>query len=97
MSTLHKNVAKAAAVREMCKTKGFEIVRNELDAEIKRISEKMLDASTKEQDALELRKQAQVWVALQKLLKKIMLTGEFSAKALENLEDLPPSTDVKVE
>jgi len=89
---LHKNVARAAQVREMCNTPGFKIVQEEIEAELKRVSEKFIDVKTDEQEALRLRQEAQVWVSLQRILKKVMLTGEFSARALQNLE---PSTDLR--
>ena len=76
---LHKNVAKAAAIREMCKTKGFEVLQDEITKEKKRISDKVMDVSLTDADVLKCRKEAQVWIALEKILKKIMLTGEFSA------------------
>lgn len=85
---LHKNVAKAAAIREMCNTKGFKVLQDELEKEIKRVAEKVLDVKTDEQEALKLRRQAQVSVALQSLLKKILITGEFSARTLEQLDNL---------
>ena len=87
MSNLHKNVSKAAAVRGMCNTEGYTILMKEVDKEVARISEKVLDVTASDEQVLTHRREAQVYVALKKLLKKIMLTGEFSARALENLED----------
>jgi len=87
---LQKNVAKAAVIREMCQTKGFTVLQAEIEKEKKRVFNKVLDPSISDEDILKHRREAQVWGSLDKILKKIMLTGEFSARALDNLE--APST-----
>lgn len=89
---LQKNVTKAASIRAMCQSDGYKVLQVEIDKEVKRVSEKMLDATTEEVDALKLRRQAQVWVSLQRILKKIMLTGEFSARSLAQMEEFQTSS-----
>ena len=89
---LHKNVAKAAAIRGMCQTEGYKLLMVEVDKEKKRVSDKVLDASVSDEDVLKFRKEAQVWGSLDKILKKIMLVGEFSARSLANLDEFKTSS-----
>lgn len=88
---LHQNVAKAAVIRDMCQSKGFQVLQEEIEAEKKRIANKMLDSATSNEDVLKFRDEVKVWVALEKILKKVMLTGEFSARNLAQLENLETS------
>lgn len=89
---LQKNVAKAAAIRNMCQSEGYKIVQAEIEKEMKRASERLIDVKTSDEDVFKLRKEAQVWVALQSILKKIMLTGEFSARTLAQMDDFRTSS-----
>ena len=93
---LHKNVAKAATIREMCQSKGFQVLQEEIKKEKERVAEKMLDTATSNEDVIKYRDEVKVWVALEKILKKVMLTGEFSARNLAQLENLETS-DTKSE
>lgn len=88
---LRLNVEKAAKVREMCQTPGFQILEEHLEKIIRATSRQMIDVQTDDEKALTLRREGQVWVALHKLLRTIMQTGQFSARNLENLE--APSTE----
>lgn len=83
---LQKNVAKAGAIRNMCLSEGYKVLMAEVEKEKKRVTEKVLDAAVPDSDIAKFRRDVQVWVELEKILKKIMLTGEFSARAMQNLE-----------
>lgn len=83
---LQRNVAKAAAIRAMCQTEGYKIVTEQLETELKIVAKKIINVDTSDEEVLDLRKKAQVWVALQKLLGTLLLTGEISARNLKNLE-----------
>lgn len=83
---LQLNVTNAAKVREMCQTPGFKVLQEVLDKKVKAVSRQMIDVKATDEDVLRFRREGQVWVALQKLLTEILLTGQISARNIDNLK-----------
>jgi predicted naringenin-chalcone synthase len=89
---LQRHVSKAAAVRAMCQTDGFKIVQKTFEEQTQKVTKKFLDPDTTPEQALQLRHKVQVWIELQKMLSKILLTGKISALNLSKLDaDFPKS------
>lgn len=89
---LQKNVTKAASIRAMCQSDGFKVLQAEIDKEKKRVSDKVMDVALSDPDVLKYRREAQVWIALERILKKVMLTGEFSARTLAQMDEFKTSS-----
>ena len=83
---LRKNINQAAAIRSMCQTEGFKILKTAFEEKIQKATKKILDPDLPDNEAMELRRKVQVWVEIEKMLKQIMLTGELSSRALNQLE-----------
>lgn len=83
---LHKHVSQAQMIREMCKTPGFALLQEKFKEKISKATQRMLDADTPAEQVMELRGKIQVWTEIEKMLKTILLTGEISSKALNDLD-----------
>lgn len=90
-AALHQKVAEAAAVREMCKTQGFELLKKSFKEKIERATRRMLDSSTTDEQVMEIRKKIMIWTEIEGELKHLMLTGDFSARTLRQFEDIDAS------
>lgn len=84
---LRKNMNKAAAVRQMCQTEGFNILQTAFAEKIEKATKQMLDPDTSDEKLREIRRKAQLWIEIEKTLKQIMITGEFSRRALESIDE----------
>jgi len=87
-SGLHKNVNKAAAIRNMCQTPGFQILKEEFKAKIEKATKKILDADTSDEEVTKLRQDLRIWTDVEKMLKELMLKGELCKRALDQLDNL---------
>lgn len=85
---LHKHVNEGQLIRDMCQTPGFKIMQQKFQDKISKATSRILDADTTTEQVIELRQKVQVWTEIEKMLKSLMLTGELSARALNDLEDL---------
>lgn len=83
---LTKNINKAAAVRNMCQTPGFKVLEDLFEERVKKATEAILNPSTTNDQAIEIRNRVAIWVEIKKALKQIQRTGELSKRALDNLE-----------
>lgn len=83
---LKSKMNKASAIRSMCQTPGFQILKKEFEAKIEKVTIKILDLATSPEEVASLRQKVQVWIEIQKMLKTMMLTGELCKRALDNVE-----------
>lgn len=89
---LHRKIAEAAAVREMCHTPGFELLKKSFREKIEKAMKRMVDPSCSDEQVLEIRKKIQLWTEIENELKHLVVTGAFSEKTLRQFEDLNSST-----
>jgi len=85
---LKKNINKAASIRNMCQTPGFAVLREEFESKITKITKKILDPDTTDKEVSELRQKVLLWTEIEKMLKTLMLTGELSKRALDQMDAL---------
>ena len=85
---LEKNINKAAAIRNMCQTPGFQVLREAFEEKVHKATKKILDPAITDEEISSLRRQVSVWVEIEKLLKDLMTKGELSKRALENIQAL---------
>jgi len=85
---LERNINQAAAIRHMCQTPGFQILREAFEKKVTKATKKILDPSVTDEEIASLRKQVSVWVEIEKLLKDLMTKGELSRRALDNIQNL---------
>jgi len=90
---LHQHVNEGQLIRAMCQTPGFVLLQKKFQDKISKATSRLLDVDTSTEQVLELRRKVQIWTEIEKMLKSMMLTGELSAKALNNLDEfnlIPP-------
>lgn len=92
---LHKHVNQANMIREMCRTPGFVLLQEKFKEKVQKATIKLLDADTPAEQALELRRKIQVWSEIEKMLKTIMLTGELSSRAINDLDEFDTTSPLK--
>lgn len=80
---LRTKINKAAAIRQMCETPGFQILQEEFKGKVEKITSQILDADTSLEEVAVLRQKVQTWTEISKMLKTLMLTGELCKRALE--------------
>jgi hypothetical protein len=83
---LQKNVSKAAAIRAMCQTSGFQVLKDVFETRVKKVSIKMLDPTLSIEEVMKLRQRVQVWLEIESVLAMIERTGKFSAETLAKME-----------
>lgn len=94
--SLRKNISKAAAIRNLCHTPGFTILREAFEEKVERATKKILDPEVTDDEVKQLRRKVQIWHELEKLLKELMMKGELSKRALEII-DLETSPEVNTD
>lgn len=92
VAALSQKIAEAAAVREMCNTQGFQLLKKSFREKIEKAMKRMVDPSCTDDQVLEIRKKIQLWTEIENELKHLVITGAFSEKTLRQFEDLNSST-----
>jgi hypothetical protein len=83
---LKKNVNKAGAIRSMCQTPGFKVLRKEFEKKVTKATKQILNPDLSDEEVKKLRHKVQIWVEIEKLLKDLMMKGELSKRALDLME-----------
>jgi hypothetical protein len=84
---LRKNINKAAAIRTMCQTPGFKVLRKAFEDQVKKATKKILNPEMSDEDVKKLRARVQIWMEIEKILKDLMMKGELSKRALDMMEE----------
>ena len=84
---LEKNINKAGAIRNMCQTPGFKVLREALEEKVKKVTKQILDPEVTDEEIKKLRTKVAIWIELEKLLKELMMKGELSKRALDIIDN----------
>jgi len=92
-AALNKNIFEATAIREMCQMPGFKILQARFDEKVRKATARLIDVNTTDDEVREIRKKVQIWTELTAMLKSLLITGEYSARILRDLDpDLDSTT-----
>ena len=83
---LRKNINKAAAIRNMCQTPGFTVLKEAFDEKVQKATKQILDPEITDEEVKKLRSKVQLWLEIEKMLKDLMMKGELSKRALDIMD-----------
>ena len=90
-TNLQLKADEALAIREMCQSRGFKLLRESFEEKVEKATKQFLSPEIPVEDLLKLRAKALLWTEISHELKTFMLRGDQASSLLASSQETAPT------